>query len=92
MKFLLAAQQNVNPVDPFAKFQSFLTDSVLTGILKVVTPLAAISIIVCSIGMYLTTEEHARDRWKRYMIFSGVITAVCFMAQGIVAWIQSSFK
>ncbi|WP_131924225.1 TrbC/VirB2 family protein [Hazenella coriacea] len=78
--------------NPFDQFENFLTNDVIKGLLSIVTPLAVIGILVTAAGMYLSQEEHSRDRFKKALISIVVITIVCFMAQGIITWIGQSFK
>lgn len=77
--------------NPFTELEKFLTNDVIAGLLKIVTPLAVIGILVTSAGMYLSTEEHNRDKFKKALISIICITIVCFMAKGIIGWIDQRF-
>lgn len=77
--------------NPFDKFESFLQTEVISGLLSIVTPLAVIGILVTAAGMYLSQEEHSRDRFKKALISIVVITIICFMAQGIITWLDQKF-
>ncbi|WP_124726707.1 hypothetical protein [Staphylospora marina] len=64
---------------------------VVSGLLDIITPLAIIGILVSAIGMYLSTEEHNRERFKKSLISISIVTIIAFMAQGIIKWLEVKF-
>jgi hypothetical protein len=87
--WIMLAQDAINP---FESLENFLTNSVFSGLLSLVTPLAAIGIVVSALGMYLSTEEHNRDKFKKALISTIIITIICFIAKGMILWLESQFK
>jgi hypothetical protein len=81
----------VEAKDPFVEISEFLTDTVVTGLLKVATPVAVLAFIGLGIASMLASDEHARAKLKSGMWWVGAAAALCFMAQNIVKWLEDEF-
>lgn len=78
-------------MNPFDQLKTFLTNDVVGGLLGLITPLAVIGILVSAAGIYLSQEEHTRDKFKKGLVSMIIITIIAFMAQGIIAWLDTKF-
>lgn len=77
---------------PFQSLENFLKNDVVKGLLSLVTPLAVISIIIAACGMYVSHEEHTREKFKKALIATVIITAIAFMAETIIGWLDTKFN
>ncbi|SFI68190.1 TrbC/VirB2 family protein [Thermoflavimicrobium dichotomicum] len=78
--------------NPFDSVANFLQQDVVGGMLKLITPIAIVGIIITGLGALLSTDENSKTKFKQGLIWTVAATAVCFLAQGIVTWIQSGIK
>lgn len=84
-------QSDVPAEDPFLKISGFLTNTVVTGLLKIATPVAVLAFIGLGIASMLASDEHSRAKLKSGMWWVGGAAALCFMAQNIVKWLEGAF-
>lgn len=77
--------------DPFTKITSFLKNDLIGGFLKIATPISALGFISLGIGAMMSTDEHARQKFKSGMVWLGIATIVCFLGSSIVEWLDSKF-
>lgn len=78
--------------NPFDKITDFLKDDLIKGFLKIATPISALGFISLGIGAMMSTDEHARQKFKSGMIWLGAATIVCFLGSTIVDWLAQNFK
>jgi hypothetical protein len=76
--------------DPFSRIRNFLIDDVVTGLLSIATPIAALGFIGLSLAAMLATDEHQRQKFKSGLWWIGGATTVCFLSQLIVNWLKES--
>jgi hypothetical protein len=77
--------------DPFVEISDFLTNTVVTGLLQIATPVAVLAFIGLGIASMLASDEHSRAKLKSGMWWVGGAAALCFMAQNIVEWLKGAF-
>ena len=89
--FMMLLQNKQDNPNPFDNVNSFLGD-IITGFTNIAAPIATLAFIGLGIAAMMSTDEHQRQKFKMGLWWTGLAALICFSAETIVDWIQSTLK
>jgi type IV secretory pathway VirB2 component (pilin) len=63
-----------------------LLNQLISGFLRIATPIAIITFIICCIGAFISTDQ--KDHFKRGIIWVVIVYILVLSARGLFAFLQ----
>jgi Type IV secretion system pilin len=77
--------------DPFGQVNGLL-NNLITQLMNIAIPIAALGIIFCAIGAMIATDEATKSKFKKGIIYTAAAFVICILAPSIINWIGGNMN